>query len=424
MKLRTIRAQNFRGFADTTLTLDPALTILVGVNGAGKTSILDAIVIGVGAFFLGTPGISAPGFDPEDARWRFFDYDGQIRREQQFPVSVTCVGEVTDRERKTRPIEWTRSLAHAKGKTDRANTSELRLIAEGLHEGATRGERVDLPILARYTTGRLFWQKKQKAVETIPPESRMAGYIDCLDPAASEKKFLQWFKTRELQSLQHGARLPELEAVRSVITRCLERCERVYFDVGTDELRIVFDDRREISADQLSDGYRALLALVSDLAMRCEQLNPHMGELAPRTTEGIVLIDEVELHLHPAWQRRVLKVLMDAFPCCQFVTTTHSPQVLSDRPGGAVVILKDFQPVAWERPTAGRDSNSLLREVFGVSERPQAQLATIQKIRALIDDDQLDEARTQLDALTDELSEADTEVMNLQMRLHVAEGAE
>ena len=131
-----------------------------------------------------------------------------------------------------------------------------------------------------------------------------------------------------------------------------------------------------------------------------------------------MLIDEVELHLHPTWQRRVLGALRSTFPNCQFIVTTHSPQVLSEVPNDAVVLVKDFQFVRPGAPTAGRDSNAILTEAMGTPDRPVAQAAAIESIAALLDEGRHAEARAQLDALALQLTERDREVVELRTMLH------
>jgi predicted ATP-binding protein involved in virulence len=178
----------------------------------------------------------------------------------------------------------------------------------------------------------------------------------------------------------------------------------------------------ELRLDQLSDGERNLIALAGDLARRMVIADP--TNESPLDTVGVILIDEIEQHLHPAWQRQVIPALRRAFPQAQLIVTTHSPQVLSSVPASAVVLLDGSSAHPITGATEGRDTNAILREVFGVPERPQPQLDALRAIRALIDDDALDAAHAHLDALAASLSEQDDDVVALRMRMHVAEAAE
>jgi hypothetical protein len=135
-----------------------------------------------------------------------------------------------------------------------------------------------------------------------------------------------------------------------------------------------------------------------------------------------VLLDEVELHLHPAWQRAVLRSLRRAFPCGQFIVTTHSPQVLGEVPNDAVVLLKDFGSYVPPAPTAGRDANAILREVLGVTARPEAVAQELDAIRDLLDEGRYAEARGRLDVAAAALTERDPDVRTMRAVMDVVEG--
>jgi predicted ATP-binding protein involved in virulence len=119
----------------------------------------------------------------------------------------------------------------------------------------------------------------------------------------------------------------------------LGRWDTVVYDVAGDELLGVFADGRRLPFRLLSDGVRNMLALVADVARRAATLNPHLGADAARKTPGVVLIDEVDLHLHPRWQRRVLDDLRRTFPLVQFVATTHSPFIVQSLGPGELLTL-------------------------------------------------------------------------------------
>jgi len=127
-----------------------------------------------------------------------------------------------------------------------------------------------------------------------------------------------------------------------------------------------------------------------------------------------VLIDEIELHLHPGWQRAVLPGLRRAFPGLQIIATTHSPQVLSQVPSESVILLDGFQVAGAAPPTYGRDSNAILEEVMSVPERPEEAAARLKEVARLIDDGRLEEARAAVDQLAASgLGPSDSEVLRL-----------
>ncbi len=190
------------------------------------------------------------------------------------------------------------------------------------------------------------------------------------------RSLFQWFKAREdvenerkVAEQDLSLEDPQLAAVRRAIAGMLPGFSGLR--VQRDPLHMVIRKGDEtLAIDQLSDGEKLLLALTADLARRLAMTYPDRGD--PLQGEAVVMIDEIELHLHPAWQRRALSALARTFPGCQLIVTTHSPQVLSEVPNDAVVLVKDFQFVRPGAPTAGRDSNAILVEAMDTPERPDA----------------------------------------------------
>ncbi|MBK8696846.1 MAG: AAA family ATPase [Deltaproteobacteria bacterium] len=185
--------------------------------------------------------------------------------------------------------------------------------------------------------------------------SGSAGFVD----------LFRWFRDREdLENAEKVRRAslawvdPQLHAVRSAVTALLPGFSGLRVDRSA--LRMAVDkDGATLFLDQLSDGERNLLALTADVARRLAMANPELTD--PLTGEAVVLVDEIELHLHPSWQRRVLGDLTRTFPRCQFIVTTHSPQVLSEVPNDAVIVVKDFQCYRPAAPTEGRTSRTMQR---------------------------------------------------------------
>jgi predicted ATP-binding protein involved in virulence len=243
------------------------------------------------------------------------------------------------------------------------------------------------------------------------------AYVGALDGGGRDfKPFFEWFRERE--DLENEQRLqvdpsrfdPQLGAVRAAIEKLVPGFSGLR--VQRAPLRMVVQKEGAIlELDQLSDGEKCLLALAGDLGRRLAIANPSLSE--PLSAEAVVLIDEIELHLHPGWQRMVVERLCQTFPNCQFIMTTHSPQVLSQIPAESVVLLDQFQRVALPAGTLGRDSNSILEEVMGVPERPQSSANRIHEIARMIDSGDLPQARQALDELAKLLGEHDSEVVRL-----------
>jgi hypothetical protein len=161
------------------------------------------------------------------------------------------------------------------------------------------------------------------------------------DPQA----FVQWFFQMDYTRYKEGAEPPEFAAVKSAIVGCLPGARGVDYDPNVPGIVVEMGEGVRLSADLVSQGYQGVLLLVGQIAYRAARLNPQFGELAPRQTPGIVLIDELDLHLHPKWQRRVVADLRRAFPLVQFVATTHSPFIIQSAAADEIRILPEgLQP--------------------------------------------------------------------------------
>ena len=177
---------------------------------------------------------------------------------------------------------------------------------------------------------------------------------------------------------------------------------------------------KKINLSRLSSGEKSILLLVADITRRLVQVrdNPNKNILE---TRGFVLIDEIETHLHPNWQRKILPALTKTFPNIQFIVTTHSPQVVSSLDKESVFILEDFKLVQNTPYTKGRDANSILSEVFGVPRWTEAVRAKINKLYRLIDDESNEEALKALKELEKDFGPDDLELMRANMFLDFME---
>jgi len=191
-------------------------------------------------------------------------------------------------------------------------------------------EDTKLPLLAYYGTDRL-WSNNQE-VSYKKRGYRLDGYKKALNPNYPNRTFLSWYKTYENEILKFRKDDSLLRAFKNAITTCIEEWSDIGFSPIDDDLKGLLSPENEepywMLFGMLSDGYRNLIGMVADMAYRCITLNPQLKENAVTETEGVVLIDEVGLHLHPKWQRKVVDDLKRTFPKVQFIATTHSPFVV------------------------------------------------------------------------------------------------
>jgi predicted ATP-binding protein involved in virulence len=230
-------------------------------------------------------------------------------------------------------MSWTREIKTDGGSTTREGAKKILQYARELQQiirvQEQERERIILPVISYYSTGRLWVQHREiKNLKTLPPDSRFLGYKNCLTKSNEMKKIMLWFKKWELASLQQGRPLGTLSGVKEAIKNCMEDWQDVKYDVVQNKLVATAQDGRTLPFNMLSDGVKNMIGMVADIAYRCVILNPQFDGEAARLTPGIVLIDEIDLHLHPKWQHRVVEDLKRTFPKIQFFATTHSPFII------------------------------------------------------------------------------------------------
>jgi predicted ATP-binding protein involved in virulence len=195
-------------------------------------------------------------------------------------------------------------------------------------------------VISYYSTGRLWVQHRDTEIENIKgPGSRFLGYKNCLTKSNEMKKIMPWFKKWELASLQEGKTLGTLLCVKEAIKNSMEDWQDVKYDVRLNKLIATAQDGRTLPFNMLSDGVKNMIGIVADIAYRCVTLNPQFNGEAARLTPGVVLIDEIDLHLHPKWQRRVVEDLKRTFPKIQFFATTHSPFIIQSLKANELINL-------------------------------------------------------------------------------------
>ena len=369
MKLERVTIENYRAIKELDLPFDATLTVLHGPNGHGKTSVLSAIATGLGSIPTLLPEISGVDFRKTDRRG-------------ESPMRVAlCTADGT---------EWARRRIGRHGTTKQrafASTRMLKKVVEDIVAADREGaEPIDLPIVAFYGTDRVVFDKTPRARRSKMEFARYAALERALEGRTDFSEFFTWFYFRENEELREkderkdfSYRQKDLDAVRKAIERMVSSVS----NLRTKHRRLLLtvelteSERQELEFDQLSGGYRIALALVADLARRMAQGNPHLDD--PLASEAVVLIDEVDLHLHPEWQQRILVDLMRTFPNAQFIVSTHSPQVLTTVDPKHIVHLRRedgdivASPCAPPTPTYGAEAGNVLDAVMGVRERPPAE---------------------------------------------------
>jgi len=323
MQIKQININNFRGKKNLDINLGSRLTLLVGENGSGKTTILDAIAIGIGAILSHLPKVTGITYTKNDL---------MQEGERKAPFSRIKL-------KANNNIEWDRTLRRDKSKKtltkipSALGLSSLRkFIDEKIIDPYNENKDFILPVYSYYGVSRALLDVPLRRRGFPKNHQRFEALENALNSENRFKSAFVWFynkeneeqrKQKELQSFEY--KLPELEAVRKAIETVFPDIEEPHITLNP--LRFAVKYHGEIlDIMQLSDGYKTLLSLIIDLAARMALANPGMKN--PLETQATVLVDEIDLHLHPKWQQRVIGDLLTVFPQTQFVLTTHSPYIV------------------------------------------------------------------------------------------------
>jgi predicted ATP-binding protein involved in virulence len=390
LRLDRLELRNFRCFAECSIDLHPQLTVLVAENGHGKTTVLDAVGIALGLFVDTVAGTGqSHGFVRTDVRMV------QTPPDTMTPVLPTAFD--ADGYVAGQGLHWRRALGgyglHARTTTREAKTlreAAQKLLRSVQETPAAPSGSPLLPVVAFYGTGRLWSEHrltKGRKTTARDTEARMSGYTDCLSSSSSFKEMVVWYQNKwaEARDPRFSTTLSEnlalLRTVQEATDIVLQPTEWAGLDWDFDSKSLVVRHPQygRLPLSALSDGVRTMIALVADLARRCASLNPHLSNDAARLTPGVLLIDEIDMHLHPRWQQVIVELLRAAFPGLQLILSTHSPHVLStvDKASIRVIRVRDGQGVI-ETPalqTRGVESADVLASIMGVNPIPQVEEA-------------------------------------------------
>lgn len=402
MKVKRLKMTSFRGISDLMLEFhETEPTVFIGINGVGKSTILECLAILLFCFTeqIEIATLADQGFDKSKPSFSTLDItNGCNETHNEISVSLND----------SRDLTWSFTKNRKANKrgicTDLA---ELQAVADDI--SAQLGDNsVNLPLAVYYTVNRAVLDIPLKRGKEYFVEQVVAYDQALLWGRADFRIFFEWFRYRE--DLENELRLDNseyrdrhLEAVRQAISSLLP---------GFSDLRVrrsplrmtVTKQGQELIINLLSDGEKCLLAMVGDLARRLAIANPSLPD--PLQGSGVVLIDEIELHLHPKWQREIIPALTRTFPNCQFIVTTHSPQVISQvKPEGIYILERTDTGIVARRPESsyGRDSNRILEDLMGVPERPQKIKDRLLELFRLIDKGDLDAAKQLRQELEDEI---------------------
>ena len=439
MRITALKLANLRAIEAAEFRFQPGFNLIVGVNGVGKSTVLDALRICMSRILpLGTTSrAKAMAFAISDIRSDFPFLDAELSfaigvqgfrftrlqwRETFAPDDGANLERlrrvILDSERlRDRPRNLLRELEQSQGVSD----SDVLVPSKEVLKSAAYDAAV-VPNCVFFSTSRSVASYVSTA-KSRTTGGQSAAYAEALLPRPMHvAQFADWMRVQEALAQEHGVAQRHLEVLRSAVERFLPTYENLRPTAEKSSRLLIDRDGIALDVGQLSDGERGVLALVFDLARRLSQANPSLDDPL-REGQAIVLIDEIDLHLHPKWQRQIVHKLTAAFPRCQFIATTHSPQVIGEVESDHIQIIANGE-VYPPTHSFGVDSSRVLEEIMEAPPRTGAVEELLKKVCRDVSARRYESARELLAQLVARLGEDDPEVTRIGTLLDFMEGAE
>lgn len=366
MKIKTVDIINFRGISEFSLDLSDNINVFIGSNGSGKSTVLDAIAILLSWYTARLSSINSSGQQIKEL---------DIKNEENSTILKICVN--TDDSQ----LRW-KKVQIRKGtlKNYDSDFSEINENVRKIQEEIGRdSQNISLPLVAYYPINRAVIDIPDRIRNKHNFDSPLSAYEGSLTIAANFRTFFEWF--REQENIDNEQKLiydfPEGKIDKDykldIVRKAIEKF------TGFQNLRVRYQplrmelikDGKYLRVDQLSYGEKCLVATVGDLARRLIIANPSSKN--PLEGKGIILIDEIEMHLHPSWECMIIPKLNEVFPNCQFIVTTHSPLVISEVKNEHIYLMKNTEKgiIGYNvERTYGKNYDRILEDIMDVSSRP------------------------------------------------------
>jgi predicted ATP-binding protein involved in virulence len=432
MEIKRVTLNNVGPFKTLEIPLAPTeqnpsnITVFVGNNGTGKTSVLKALATSLSWFIARLRTEKGNGNPlPDDT---ILNAAASAAIEIEISDFLRTAAHPNESEMSNR-FHWTVTKTRKGRKAQYiSQLTDCTRLVNDYRSALTNDDKTSLPLIAFYPVERVVIDIPLK-IRTKHTFLQLDGYDNSLIQGVDFRRFFEWFREREdtenesgiseelmnelrqvfgtdsdvwqqLGRLNASAKDRQLTAVRTAIHQFMPHMDKLRVR-RKPRLHMAIDKNGEtLNVAQLSQGEKSLMALVGDIARRLAMLNPALEN--PLKGDGIILIDEVDLHLHPSWQRSLCDRLITTFPNCQFVLTTHSPLVISDCKNVLVYTLTNGE--LQELPSQyGQDANTVLLDVMDTSIRKPEIDIRLNDLLDAIQDSNLTQAQQQLAELTAEL---------------------
>lgn len=344
MFFKEVKIQNYKAIKDMQIQFSPGINLLIGDNGVGKTSVLDALAIALGGFLAGVTGVSVSGIQQSDIRIETKRVAGaSVSIEYMTPTVIECNMEIDGRD-----FSWARIR---EGETTSFKTKISNREVTNYAAKLTNDAAKLLPLISYMSTTRVSRSKRgDYGSASKKLNDRRCGYIGCLDSAFDMKGIKEWCLNMEMEAFHQEKQIPEYELFKKAVSEVMQKMSGlenppsvVYSKVFQE---IAYSEGGNIlPISYLSAGYQSLLWMTVDFAYRLALLNPGLSDY--HQAVGVVLIDELDMHLHPKWQWNALSALEEVFPKIQFIIATHSPIVISSLKNSQLISLDSKQNVSY-----------------------------------------------------------------------------
>ena len=418
--LKDIELFHFRKFENVTYELNPRMNVIIGKNASGKTAILEAAAVILGAYLTAfkeyVPSRFGHNISDSDVLKKTLKQVKNVAvtaTVQQFPCKISSHF-IWDKSLK----KCVRSLEKAGGRTKFIGKNPMREVVEGWEKAIREADGSDAgqiyPLVLYLSSARLWNENRTGEMDRIP--GRTDAYQRCLDPKRGNQTPFEYIKLLgNLASEENdGKPLPAYEvimdAVKYSLKEELEPGQQVLYSSRYGEIAVKNSDGTVINFSALSDGYRNVIKIVTDIATKMCILNPYLKKDTLRLTPGIVVIDELDLSLHPTWQRRIVRILKELFPKVQFICATHSPFIIQSLEPGELIALDTIL----DEEYSGQSIEDIAEDIMDVpivqySEKKvkmyQAADAYFKALKGASSEEELQALKEKLDVLSAEYSD-------------------